>query len=145
VRTGPLEWDPDLPCMGSGPPSMGSQSSRIEHTRALIRTQTGVRCRHVAYCTRRKPTGGTWHEASGLRVSLHSLRIRHAPVHSSDRRRAQSTLRGSCCYSHVTIARTMTHHYSVFPRKGSLPINAAWTAVIMTPADYSCVTKVEGI
>jgi hypothetical protein len=33
----------------------------------------------------------------------------------------------------------------VFPRKGSLPINAAWTAVIMTPADYSCVTKAEGI
>jgi hypothetical protein len=30
----------------------------------------------------------------------------------------------------------MTHHYSY----GLLPINAAWTAVIMTPADYSCVT-----
>jgi hypothetical protein len=27
-----------------------------------------------------------------------------------------------------------------FPRKGLLPINAAWTAVIMTPTDYSCVT-----
>jgi hypothetical protein len=30
----------------------------------------------------------------------------------------------------------MTHHYSY----GLLPINVAWTAVFMTPADYSCVT-----
>jgi hypothetical protein len=34
----------------------------------------------------------------------------------------------------------MIHHYSCVTRKGLLPINAAWTAVIMTPADYSCVT-----
>jgi hypothetical protein len=26
-----------------------------------------------------------------------------------------------------------------------LSINAAWTAVIMTPADYSCVTKAEDL
>jgi hypothetical protein len=50
-------------------------------------------------------------------------------------------LRGLCCYSHITIARAMTHHYSC----GSLPINAGWTAVIMAPADYSCVTKAKGI
>jgi hypothetical protein len=25
VRTGPLEWDPDPSCMGSGPPTVGSQ------------------------------------------------------------------------------------------------------------------------
>jgi hypothetical protein len=30
----------------------------------------------------------------------------------------------------------MTHHYSC----GLLPINAAWTAAIMTSTDYSCVT-----
>jgi hypothetical protein len=38
-------------------------------------------------------------------------------------------IRGSCSYS------------PLLPRyQGLLPINAAWTAVIMTPADYSCVT-----
>jgi hypothetical protein len=42
VRTGPLEWDPDPPRMGSGPPTVGSQGSRTEHTRALIRAQAGV-------------------------------------------------------------------------------------------------------
>jgi hypothetical protein len=31
------------PRMGSGPPTMGSHGSRTEHTRALIRTQAGVR------------------------------------------------------------------------------------------------------
>jgi hypothetical protein len=34
--------------MGSGPPKVGSQGSRIEHTRAIIRTQAGVQCRHVS-------------------------------------------------------------------------------------------------
>jgi hypothetical protein len=38
----------------------------------------------------------------------------------------------------LTITRTL-------PGKGLLPINAAWTAVIMTPADYSCVTKAEDL
>jgi hypothetical protein len=84
----------------------------------------------VAYCARHKPTGGTWHDASGLRAPSHSLRIRRVPVHSTDRRH------GPCSYSHVTISRAMTHHYSY----GLLPINAAWTVIIMTPADYSCVT-----
>jgi hypothetical protein len=36
------------PCMGSGPPTVGSQGLRTKHTRALIRTQAGVRCRHVS-------------------------------------------------------------------------------------------------
>jgi hypothetical protein len=118
------------PCMGSGPPTVESQGSRTEHTWALIRTQAGVRCRHVSRpdlvgfgpyhihsCARRKPMGGTWHEASGLHASLHSLWIRRAPVHYSNRRHAQSTLRGPCCYSHVTIARTMTHHYLCVSKK----------------------------
>jgi hypothetical protein len=131
--------------MGSGPPTVGSQGSRTEHTRALIRAQTGsgadtcldlvwwdpdlstytpaprsqaeTRCCHVAYCTRHKPTGGTWYDASGLRAPSHSLWIRRAPVHSADRRRAQSTIRGPCSYSHVTIARAMTHHYSRVTKK----------------------------
>jgi hypothetical protein len=51
VQAGPLEGDtdpPPPPRMGSEPPTMGSQGSRTEHTRALIRTQAGVRCRHVS-------------------------------------------------------------------------------------------------
>jgi hypothetical protein len=48
VQAGPLEWDPDPPSMGSGPPTMGSQGPRTEHTRALNRTQAGVRYRHVS-------------------------------------------------------------------------------------------------
>jgi hypothetical protein len=80
VRTGPLEWDPD-PCMGSGPPTVGSQGSRTEHTRALIRTQAGVRCRHMSRpdlvgsgpyhihsCSppRRRPDAATWSTARGV-------------------------------------------------------------------------------
>jgi hypothetical protein len=72
---------------------------------------------HVAYCAWHKPMGGTWHDASGLRAPSHSLWIRRAPVHSTDRRRAQSTICGSCSYSHITIARAMTHHYSRVTRK----------------------------
>jgi hypothetical protein len=47
VQAGPLERDPD-PYMGSGPPTMGSQGPRTEHTRTLNRTQAEVRCRHVS-------------------------------------------------------------------------------------------------
>jgi hypothetical protein len=69
------------PCMGSGPPIVGSQGSRIEHTRALIRTQAGVRCRHVSrpdlvgsgsYHThscsppRRRPDATMWPTAHGV-------------------------------------------------------------------------------
>jgi hypothetical protein len=46
------ESDPRMgsgpPYMGSGPPIVGSQGSKTEHTRALIRTQAGVRCQHVS-------------------------------------------------------------------------------------------------
>jgi hypothetical protein len=124
------------PRMGSGPPTVGSQGSRIEHTRALIRAQAGVRCRHVSrpdlvgsgpirihscsplrrrpdaatwHTARHKPTGGTWHDASGLRAPSHSLRIRRASVHSTDRRRAQSTIRGPCNYSYVSKKRVTTY------------------------------------
>jgi hypothetical protein len=99
----------------------------------LFPTQAETRCCHVAYYARHKPMGGTWHDASGLRASLHSLRIRRAPVHSTDRRRTQSTIRGPRNYWHVTISRAITHHYSC----GLLPINVAWTAAIITSADYS--------
>jgi hypothetical protein len=130
------------PGMGSGPPRMGSrpttvgsQGSRIEHTRTLTRTQAGVRSRHVSRpglvgsgpirihscsplrrrpdaATWHKPTGGTWHDASGLRAPSHSLQIRRMHVHFTDRWRAQSMIRGPHSYSHVTISREMTHHYS---------------------------------
>jgi hypothetical protein len=46
VQVGPLERDP--PRMGSGPPTMGSQGSRTEHTQALNRTPAGVQYRHVS-------------------------------------------------------------------------------------------------
>jgi hypothetical protein len=113
-----------------------SDGNRTYPHTLLLPAQAETRCCHVAYCVRHKPTGGTWHDASGLHAPSHSLWIRDASVHSTDRRRAQSTIRGPCSYSHVTISRAMTHHYSY----ELLSINAAWTAVIMTPADYSCVT-----
>jgi hypothetical protein len=162
VRTRPLEWDPDPPygvrATHNGVPGFqdrtypdlnqdpggGLEPTRVQtwsggiqtypHT-LLLPAQAETRRCHMAYCARHKPTGGTWHDASGLHASSHSLRIRRAPVHSTDRRRAQSTIRGPRNYSHVTISRAMTHHYSC----GLLPINAAWTATIMTSADYSCV------
>jgi hypothetical protein len=102
----------------------------------LFPAQAETRCCHVAYYAWHNPTGRTWHDASGLRVPSHSLQIRRAPIHSTDRRRAQSTIRGPRNYLHVTISRAITHHYSC----GLLPINAAWTAAIMTSANYSWVT-----
>jgi hypothetical protein len=67
-------------------------------------SQAESRCCHVAYCVRYKPTGGTWHDASGLPAPSHSLQIKRAPVHSTDRQHAQSMIRGPCSYSHVTIS-----------------------------------------
>jgi hypothetical protein len=90
---------------------------RIYPHTLLLPAQAETRCCHVAYCARHKPTGGTWHDASGLRAPSHSLRIRRAPVHSTDRWRAQSMIRGPCSYSHVTISRAMTHHYSYVSKK----------------------------
>jgi hypothetical protein len=151
------------PRMGSGLTTVGSQGSKTEHTWTLIRTQAGVRSRHVSRpglvgsgpicihsCSplRRRPDASTRHTACSISqraepgmtplgyAPWHSLRIRRAPVHSTNKRRAQSMIRGPCNFSHVTISRAMTHHYSC----GLLPINAAWTATIMTSADYSCVT-----
>jgi hypothetical protein len=54
--------------MGSGPPTVGSQGPRTEHTRALNRTQAGVRYRHVSepvrihFCSlsRQRPDAATW-------------------------------------------------------------------------------------
>jgi hypothetical protein len=83
VQAAPLEWDsdPPPPRMGSGPPTMGSQGLRTKHTRALNRTQAGVRCRHVSGPSlvgsrpvriysysplRRRPDATTWHTACGL-------------------------------------------------------------------------------
>jgi hypothetical protein len=129
----------DRTCSGFNQgPGGGPVSTRVRtrpHT-LLLPAQAETRCCHVAYYARHKPTGGTWHEASGLRAPLHSLRIRCVSVHSIDRWRAQSMIRRPRNYSHVTISRAITHHYSC----GLLSINAAWTAAIMTSADYSCVT-----
>jgi hypothetical protein len=114
---------------------MATRVRTCPHTLLLL-AQVETRCCHVAYYAWHKPTGGTWHDASGLRAPSHSLRMRCAPVHSTDRRRAQSMIRGPRNYSHITISRAITHHNSC----GLLPINAAWTTTIMTSADYSCVT-----
>jgi hypothetical protein len=158
VRTGPLEWDltPPPPYgvrathsrvprfqdrtrlgfnQGSGGGSVATSVRTYPHT-LLLPAQAETRCCHVAYYARHKPTGRTWHDASGLRAPSHSLRMMRAPVHSTNRRRAQSTICGPHNYSHVTISRAITHHNSC----RLLPINAAWTAAIMTSADYSCVT-----
>jgi hypothetical protein len=69
------------PRMGSGPPTMGSQGPRTEHTRALNRTQAGVWCRHMSGPSlvgsgpvrihsrpplRRRPVAATWHTTRGL-------------------------------------------------------------------------------
>jgi hypothetical protein len=51
----------------------------------------------MAYGARHKPTGGTRLDASGLRAP--SRRIRRAPIHSTDRQRAQSTICGPRSYS----------------------------------------------
>jgi hypothetical protein len=119
--------------LGGGP--VPTRVWTYPHT-LLFPTLAETRCCHVAYYTRHKPTGGTWHDASGLPAPSHSLWIRRAPVHSTDRRRAQSTIRGPRNYSHVTISRAISHHYSC----GLLPINATWTAAIITSTDYSYVT-----
>jgi hypothetical protein len=141
VWAGPLEWDPDPPygvraahsrvprsqdrthpVLNQGPGG-GPVPTRVRtypHT-LLLPAQAKTRCCHVAYYARHKPTDGTWHDASGLRAPSHSLWIRHAHVHSTHRQRAQSTIRGPRNYSHVTVSRAMTHHYSC----GLLPINAA--------------------
>jgi hypothetical protein len=144
VRTEPLELDPDPPygvrATHSGVPGFqdrtypglnqdpgeGPEPTRVQTWSSGIRTyphtlllpaQAETRCCHMAYCVWHKPTGGTWHDASGLRAPSYSLRIRCMPVHYTDRRRAQSTIRGPCSYSHVTISRAMTHHYSRVTRK----------------------------
>jgi hypothetical protein len=144
VRTGPLEWDPDPPygvrAAHNGVPGFqdrtypglnqdpggGPEPTHVQTWSGGIRTyphtlllpaQAKTRSCHMAYCARHKPTGGTWHDASGLRAPSHSLRIRRVPVHSTDRRHAQSTIRGSCSYSHVTISRAMTRRYSYVSKK----------------------------
>jgi hypothetical protein len=81
VQAGPLEWEPDPPHMGSGPPTIGSQGPMTENTRALNRTQAGVRCRHVSgpslvdsgpvriySCSplRQRPDAATWHTTRGI-------------------------------------------------------------------------------
>jgi hypothetical protein len=76
----------------------------------LLPAQAETRCCHMAYCARHKPTGRTWHDASGLRAPSHSLRLRRAPVHSTDKRRAQSMIHGRAV-TH-TLPRAMTHYYS---------------------------------
>ena len=119
VRTGPLDR---VRAAHSGVPGFqdrtysglnqdtgrGPEPTRVQTWSGGIRTyphtlrlpaQAETRCCQVAYCARHKPTGGTWHDASGLHAPSHSLRIRCAHVHSTDRRRAQSTIRGPRSYS----------------------------------------------
>jgi hypothetical protein len=72
---------------GSGGGPVPTRVWTCLHT-LLLPAQAKTQCCHVAYYVRHKPTGGTWHDASGLRAPSHSLRIRRAPVHSINRRRA---------------------------------------------------------
>jgi hypothetical protein len=109
----------------------------------------GPVCIHSCSPLRRRPDAATSRTTRGIIQQVEpgmtplgyaclriSLRIRRAPIHSTDRRRAQSTIRGPHNYSHVTISRAITHHYSCW----LLPINATWIAAIMTSANYSWVT-----
>jgi hypothetical protein len=122
VRTGTLEWDPDppppdgvrtahrgvprpylRPRRGSGAdtcPDCSGVLRTYPHT-LLLPAQAEPRCCHVAYCTRHKPTGGTWRAASRLRAP--SLQIRNVPVHSADRRCDQPTIPGPCSYSPLLV------------------------------------------
>jgi hypothetical protein len=131
------------PDRGPEPTRVQTQSGRIQTLSLLFPTHVGIRCCHVAYCAWRKPTDKTGHKARRLRASWHSLQIRRASARYRDRLRAQYTLPGLRSYSYVTVARTMTHHYSRVSRIGLLPINAVWTTAIITSADYSCITKAE--
>jgi hypothetical protein len=73
-RTPGMGSGPPPPRMGLGPPPVGCQGPRIEHTRALIRAQVEVRCRHVSgpvrihSCSplRRRPDAATWHTTCGI-------------------------------------------------------------------------------
>jgi hypothetical protein len=162
VRTGPLEWDLDLPygvrAAHSGVP--GFQDRTYSSLNPVPGEGPEPTCLvgsgpiHIQSCSphrrrpdattwrtaRHKPTGGTLHDASKLRAPSHSLRIRRTPVHYTDRRRAQSTIRGPCSYSHVTISRAMTHHYSRVTRKRVTTYQCCMDCSHHDPADYSCVT-----
>jgi hypothetical protein len=48
------------------------------------------------------------------------------------------------CYSHVTIARVMTHHYSRVTKKRVTAYQCCMDCGHLTPTDYSFVTKIEG-
>jgi hypothetical protein len=72
---------------GSGGGPVPTRVRTCPHT-LFLPAQVEIRCCHMAYYTRHKPTSRTWHDASGLHAPSHSLRMRRAPVHSTDRRRA---------------------------------------------------------
>jgi hypothetical protein len=65
---------PPPPRMGFWPPTVRSQGPRTKHTQSLIKTQVGVRCRHmfgpirIHSCSllRRRPDAATWHTARGI-------------------------------------------------------------------------------
>jgi hypothetical protein len=156
VQARPLEWDPDPPHMGSGPPTMGSQGLRTEHTQALNMTQAEVRRRHVSgpslvgsgpvciySCSplRRRPDAATWHTARGLsqRAEPSMTPLDHARlrIHYGYHVRLSIPLIGGV-HSPRYADRAVIYHYSYVSA-----INAAWTTVIKTPGDCSGVTSIN--
>lgn len=74
-----------------------------------------------------EPDASLWHEAS-----MHLIRIRRAPIHSSGRRRTQSATHGLHCYSCVTKARPLTQYVT-------------WASFIMTSTISRALPRHEGM
>jgi hypothetical protein len=122
---GPDPWNGirTPPRMGSGPPTVGSQGSRTEHTRALIRAQVGVRCRHVSgpirihSCSplRRRPDAATWHTTRGIsqqaEPSMMPLGYTRLRIHYGKGMRLSIPLIGDMLTPRY-MGRAVTHHYS---------------------------------
>jgi hypothetical protein len=91
----------------------------------------------VVYCAWQKPTSETRRDASGLRAP--SRQIRRAPVHSTDRRRAQSTIRGPHSYSpllpHYSYGNCPSMQHGL--RISRLPVIAQALLALVTHITYS--------
>jgi hypothetical protein len=144
------------PRMGSGPPTMGSQGLRTEHTQALNMTQAEVRRRHMSgpslvgsgpvciySCSplRQRPDAATWHTARGLsqRAEPSMTPLDHARlrIHYGYHVCLSIPLIGGV-HSPRYADRAVIYHYSYVSA-----INAAWTTVIKTPGDCSGVTSIN--
>jgi hypothetical protein len=96
VRSGP----PTTRSRDRGYPGL-SKGSVLTHAQALsyalaLPAQVETRCCHVACCPWRKPAGGAWRKASGLRGLCIFCREDTPSVHPADRRCAASAFIVTC-------------------------------------------------